>query len=110
MSRTKQWLNGYIRAWKTKADGDIRALFTDDAEYWFQPDDPTPTRGIDAIIAAWREEEPSEPVFELDVLIEDQQLGVITGHVDYPGHESYQNLWEVHSHPTAVRDASSSGT
>lgn len=42
------------------------------------------------------EPEPSEPVYELDVLVEDDRLGIITGHVEYPGHEIYHNLWEVH--------------
>jgi hypothetical protein len=96
MSRTSEWLDGYIRAWRSKAADDVRAIFTDDAEYWFRPDDPEPVRGIDAIIEMWGEEEPSDPSFAFDVLIENEHLGIIKGHVDYPGHQFYSNLWEVH--------------
>lgn len=96
MTRTTDWLAGYEKAWRTKSPDDVRALFTDDAEYWFRPDDPEPARGIEQIVEVWTEDEPTEPVHELGVLIEDERLGIITGWVDYPGHQKYTNLWEVH--------------
>jgi ketosteroid isomerase-like protein len=99
MSRTRTWLDGYRRAWASKDPDDVRVLFTDDAEYWFRPDDPEPVRGIEAIVEAWADPEPTEAVHDLDVLIEDDRLGIVTGRVDYPGHESYLNLWEVHLAP-----------
>jgi hypothetical protein len=99
MSKTRRWLDGYIRAWTSKADEDVRALFTEDAEYWFRPDDPDPLRGVDAIVEMWSEPEPTEAVFELEVLVEDDKVGIITGQVDYPGHQLYHNLWEVHFAP-----------
>lgn len=99
MTQTRQWLDGYIRAWRSKDAADVRAIFTDDAEYWFRPDDADPARGIDAILEMWDEDEPAEPEFELDVLIENDDLGIIKGHVDYPGHQYYSNLWEVHFAP-----------
>ncbi|WP_084102458.1 nuclear transport factor 2 family protein [Demequina sp. NBRC 110051] len=95
MTRTSEWLAGYVRAWETKSDEDVRAIFTDDAEYWFRPNDKEPVRGIDAIIATWKEPEPSEPEHDLRVLIENDTLGIITGSVTYPGHEHYTNMWEV---------------
>jgi hypothetical protein len=94
-TRTSDWLAGYIRAWESKREEDVRALFTDNAEYWFRPDDDSPAVGIEAIVAKWGEPEPSVPVHHLSVLIEDERLGIITGTVDYPGHERYANLWEV---------------
>ena len=99
MSQTQRWLDGYIRAWTSKTPDDLRAIFTDDAEYWFRPDDPDPVRGIDAIIEMWGDPEPSEPEFTFEVLIENDALGIIKGHVDYPGHQFYSNLWEVHFAP-----------
>lgn len=96
MTQTTQWLEGYIRAWRSKDAADVRAIFTDDAEYWFRPDDADPARGIDAIIEAWQDDEPEGPEYAFDVLIEDDRLGIIKGHVDYPGHQFYSNLWEVH--------------
>ena len=96
MSTTRSWLDGYLRAWTSKEPDDVRSLFTDDAEYWFRPDDADPARGIDAILAAWAEPEPTAAEPNLDVLVEDDRLGIITGRVEYPGHASYANLWEVH--------------
>ena len=96
MTRTTDWLDGYEKAWRSKDAADIEALFTDAAEYWFRPDDPDPVRGIAAIVAMWQEDEPAEPQYEFAVLIENERLGIIRGHVDYPGHEAYENLWEVH--------------
>jgi len=99
MTRASEWLTGYERAWRSKEPADVRALFTEDAEYRFRPDDPEPVVGIDAIVEMWQEDEPAEPVYDLRVLIEDDDLGIITGWVDYPGHEKYSNLWEVHFAP-----------
>ena len=96
MTRAQEWLDGYLRAWRSKDDADVRAIFTDDAEYWFRPDDPEPVRGIEAIVEMWREEEPAEPQADLRVLIENDELGVITGRVVYPGHQTYSNMWEVY--------------
>lgn len=100
MTKAQEWLDGYLTAWRTKDEADVRAIFADDAEYRFRPDDPRPLRGIDAIVHMWAtESEPSEPVHELDVLIESEDVGVITGWVDYPGHAHYLNMWEVHFAP-----------
>jgi len=96
MSQTSEWLDGYIRAWRSKDADDVRAIFTDDAEYWFRPDDPDPVRGIDAILEMWGEDEPDDPEIDLDVLIENERVGIIKGSVDYPGHQRYSNIWEVY--------------
>lgn len=73
----------------------MRAIFTEDAEYWFRPDDSDPVVGIDAILKMWSEPEPTAPTHDLAVLTEDDRLGIVKGTVDYPGHETYSNLWEV---------------
>ncbi|SBS74923.1 nuclear transport factor 2 family protein [uncultured Microbacterium sp.] len=99
MSKTRTWLDGYLTAWKSKDPADVRAIFTDDAEYWFRPDDPDPARGIDAVIEAWLDPEPTEAQPDLQVLVEDDRVGIISGRVEYPGHASYANLWEVHFAP-----------
>lgn len=96
MTATSEWLDGYLTAWRTKDADDIRAIFTDDAEYLFHPYDAEPLRGIDAIIASWQEPEPAEPVVDFQVLIEDDRLGIVRGRTEYPGHATYLNLWEVH--------------
>jgi len=99
MATTQNWLDGYLTAWRTKQADDVRAIFTDDAEYWFHPYDAEPVRGIDAIIAAWMEPEWTVAVPDLGVLVESDTLGIVRGSVDYPGHSSYMNLWEVHFAP-----------
>ena len=99
MTPAQRWLDGYIRAWESKDPADVRAIFTDDAEYWFRPNDPAPTRGIDAIVAMWGEPESADPQHDLRVLIENPELGIITGTIVYPGGESYANLWEAHLAP-----------
>lgn len=95
MTKTSDWLEGYIKAWGSKDEVDVRAIFTDDAEYWFRPDDAEPVVGIDAIVEMWGEPEPADPVHDLSVLVEDDRVGIVTGTVDYPGHERYSNMWEV---------------
>jgi hypothetical protein len=95
MTRASDWLDGYIAAWASKDEADVRAIFTDDAEYWFRPDDDRPVTGIDAIVKMWGDPEPSDPDHDLSVLIENDTLAIITGTVNYPGHEKYSNMWEV---------------
>lgn len=95
MTQATDWLAGYIRAWETKDPDDVRAVFADDAEYLFRPDDDDPEVGIEAIVRMWQEPEPTTPVHDLRVLIENDELAVITGTVDYPDHQSYTNMWEV---------------
>lgn len=96
MTTTQNWLEGYLTAWRTKDAVDVRAIFAPDAEYWFHPYDAEPVRGIDAIVEAWMSPELTEAVPDLRVLVEGDDIGIIRGTVDYPGHASYVNLWEVH--------------
>lgn len=98
MTKASDWLEGYIKAWASKDEDDVRAIFTEDAEYWFRPDDDAPAIGADAIVAMWSKPEPSR-THDLAVLIENDELGIIKGTVDYPGHASYSNLWEVRFAP-----------
>jgi ketosteroid isomerase-like protein len=95
MSQTQRWLDGYLRAWRSNDAAEVRALFTDDAEYLFRPDDPEPARGIDAILAMWGRDEGSDPKIDLRVLIENDDLGIVKGAVDYGDGQSYSNLWEI---------------
>ena len=54
---------------------------------------------IDAIVAMWGQPESADPQHDLHVLIENPELGIITGTIVYPGGESYANLWEAHLAP-----------
>ena len=47
-----RWLQRYVAAWKSYDEREVKALFTDDAEYRWHPWDE-PARGPDAIYAGW---------------------------------------------------------
>lgn len=46
------WLDAYAKAWETYDEADVRALFSDDAQYRWHPYDD-PEAGIEAIVVGW---------------------------------------------------------
>jgi len=46
------WLDAYAHAWETYDADDVRALFSEDAEYRWHPADE-PERGRESIVEAW---------------------------------------------------------
>lgn len=92
----ERWLEGYRRAWESNEADDIRAIFTDDAEYSADPWNP-PSRGIDAIIQAWldRLDEPGTWSFDGSVIAADGRLVFIQGETAYASGTTYSNLWVV---------------
>ena len=46
------WLDRYIRAWETYNEAEVRALFSEDAEYRYHPWDE-PEKGLDTIVDSW---------------------------------------------------------
>lgn len=92
----RAWLDGYQRAWRTNDAGDIRALFTSDAEYRTEPY-ADPWRGHDDIVAGWLEarDAPDAYTFEGDVLGIDGDLVFFEGVTRYAGGRNYNNLWVV---------------
>jgi len=50
----QQWLDGYVQAWKSYDETEIKALFSDDAVYRYTPDpDGGAVQGRDAIADDW---------------------------------------------------------
>jgi hypothetical protein len=92
----RRWIEGYLRAWESNEPDDIRALFTEDAEY---RDDPwtVPSVGHDAIIASWlqRRDEPGSFAFEWDVAAVDGHLVAVQGVTTYDRGTVYSNLWMI---------------
>ena len=90
------WVTAYRTAWEANLDADIRALFTDDAEYLIGPSDE-PVRGIDAIVATWlsRAEKPDDTTFRWQVLGIDGELVFVQGQVDYRDGQLFDNLWVI---------------
>lgn len=96
LSAARAWLDGYLRAWDSHAPDDIRAIFTSDAVYRFEPWTP-PLQGQDAIVAAWteRRDEPGSYEFEGGVNAVDGRRAIIEGVTRYDAGTTYSNLWVV---------------
>jgi ketosteroid isomerase-like protein len=96
--QVQDWVAGYRRAWESNAEADIRALFTDDAEYRYHPYDDDPVVGIDAIVANWLEnrDEPGTTTWELRAVHADGDTGFVQGVTEYLRLGTvYDNLWVI---------------
>ena len=91
------WVDAYRKAWESNNPDDIRALFTDDAEYRTDPWSE-PWRGKEEIVAGWlaRADEPGETTFEWSPLAVTDELAIVQGTTVYAdGGATYSNLWVV---------------
>lgn len=92
----RRWIEGYVRAWESNEPDEIRALFTEDAEY---RDDPwtDPLIGLDAIVGSWlaRRDEPGSFRFEWNVAAVDGDLVFVEGVTTYDRGTVYSNLWVI---------------
>lgn len=90
------WMNDYQRAWNSNEPDDIRALFTDDAEYRFEPFSE-PRAGSDAIVEAWLEgkDEPGDHTFSWTLLGIDGDVAFVEGDTAYARGDHYANLWVI---------------
>jgi ketosteroid isomerase-like protein len=81
----EHWISGYLRAWETNDPGDIRALFTDDAEYRDGPA-TEPWTGHEAIVAGWlgQKDEPGTWSFTHELVAVDGDTAVVRGRTSYP--------------------------
>jgi hypothetical protein len=59
----QDWLDRYVEAWKTYQPDKIGALFSDDAEYRYAPEDE-PVRGRTAIVADWLSERDAPGTYD----------------------------------------------
>jgi hypothetical protein len=96
----RRWIEGYLRAWATNDEDDIRALFTGDARYQTEPWVPA-IEGQDAIVAAWleRRDDPGTYAFEGEVSGVDDRTFFYTAVTRYDSGTSYSNLWVVRLSP-----------
>lgn len=95
----KTWVEGYRRAWETNDPDDIRALFTDEAEYFLTPSAP-PWRGHGEIVAGWlhHQDEPGTTTFEWSPVVAHDGVAVVRCVTGYPSGSkfgTYDNLWVV---------------
>ncbi len=108
------WVSGYVRAWNSNDPDGIRALFSEDAAYYYHPS-KEPWRGREAILAGWLDnaDQPGQTEFRHQVLAAtgepattgepptDGLLGVVRGWTKYfdPPPREYANLWLVRLDP-----------
>ncbi|MFC6354571.1 nuclear transport factor 2 family protein [Luethyella okanaganae] len=93
------WIDGYRRAWDSNAPDDIRALFTEDAEYRTRPH-AKPWHGRDEIVAKWIEvgDEPNDYTFEWQPVVVTDDTAVVQAKTDYVDN-TYHNLWVIRLAP-----------
>lgn len=89
-------MDGYRAAWTSNEPADIRRLFTEDAEYRYNPWDP-PAAGLDAIVASWLEskDEPGAWTFEWHPLTREGRIATVEGRTLYLDGRAYRNLWVI---------------
>ena len=94
--RVTAWIDGYRRAWESNEPGDIRALFTEDAEYRTEPYSE-PWSGLDDIVDGWLEaaDEPGETTFDWAPLVETDEVAIVQATTVYAGGPTYSNLWVI---------------
>jgi len=96
----RRWMSRYERAWASNDPDDIRALFTDDAEYRTAPW-REPWRGADGIVAGWIEhgDDPGTYTFSWDLLDASPSRYLVHGHTAYLDGATttarYSNLWII---------------
>ena len=97
MSIGDDWVRRYLIAWRSNQPDDIRALFTEDAVYEYEPSAP-PLRGREAIVDSWtaHPDEPDSWFFEWSIFLERPGLAVVKGHTNYVRRKKrFDNLWVV---------------
>jgi hypothetical protein len=93
----ENWVQGYMKAWRTSARGDIEALFTEDATYLTQAF-REPWAGRDAIVEGWlsRADAQGEWTFEHKWLAIEGNTGVLEGLTTYHTYKTaYANIWTI---------------
>ncbi|GAB3030896.1 hypothetical protein GCM10027052_04090 [Parafrigoribacterium mesophilum] len=94
------WMAGYRRAWESNDPNDIRALFTEDAEYRTEPY-AEPWRGQDEIVEGWLEakDEPGDTTFVWEPVVVTPEVAAIEATTVYTGERTYSNLWLIRFSP-----------
>lgn len=93
----ENWVQGYVKAWKTNTREDIEALFTEDATYLTQAF-REPWRGRAAIVDGWlgRADTQGEWNFEHRWLAIEGNTGVLEGLTTYYTYNTaYANIWTI---------------
>src|SRR5687768_13691154 len=94
----ESWIEAYQRAARSDDPEEIKALFTEDAEYHDGPFGE-PWRGHDEIVRKWVEQSDAsyEVEFSCEVIACDGQVGVAEIEYRYvaPQARTYRNVWLI---------------
>ena len=95
------WVDNYRKAWLSNEPGDIRALFTDDAVYSGVPNDETPWRGADGIVAGWLKhaDTPGDSEFEWHQVAVEGDTAVAQAAVVYSNGITWDDIWVIRFAP-----------
>ncbi|WP_210508812.1 nuclear transport factor 2 family protein [Naasia sp. SYSU D00057] len=95
-SELTSWVERYLTAWTSNDPDDIRALFTEDAEYRYHPWDD-PVTGHEAIVASWLESQdaPEDWTYEWQAVAEQGPTRVVDGRAVYTSGNVYRTMWVV---------------
>ncbi len=90
----QRWLDRYLAAWNSNDPAEIGALFTDDANYRFEPYDQ-PVQGREKIVAGWLEalDKPGTWSAELAPFMVEGDRAIVTGTTSYTSGKVFSNLW-----------------
>lgn len=91
------WMDAYRTAWESNDPQDIRALFTETAEYRTEPY-AEPWTGHAEIVEGWLEgrDEPGETSFTWTPVVSNAELGIAEATTVYVKRDvTYSNLWIV---------------
>jgi len=97
----QDWLDRYVDAWKTYIPDRIGALFSEDAEYRYHPQDE-PERGRDQIVSNWLETRDEEGTYDAEyhpLAIDPDGTHVASGWSRYfetPGGTMRDEYWNVY--------------
>ena len=102
-----QWLQDYVNAWKSYEPDAIRALFSEEAAYHYNPYDE-PLRGREAIVASWLEnrDEPGSFAAEYRLIALDGDTAVSNGRTFYYQMDGktlkmqFDNIFVMHFDPS----------
>ena len=97
------WVDLYRKAWETNLPDDIRAVFTEDAQYRHNPS-AEPWVGHPEIVAKWldAQDAPGTTTFEWHPVALEGDVAVIQCVTGYPGGDkggTYDNLWVLRLAP-----------
>lgn len=99
------WIARYRRAWESNEPDDIRALFTDDADYRTEPFSPA-WHGHDEIVAGWlgAKDSPASTTFSWQVLRAPEahlpdDIAIVQATTVYLNGPTYSNLWLIRLAP-----------